>query len=104
MLAAGRATVRLTGTLVLTDRNVYFQGSRAEVLVIPISTINSSEFCRTTVKTLGMRLGRTSDNGLHIPSCEVRRVPLDMDADLAGGATVLQVCLMTVSRCPSIVA
>lgn len=87
MLAGGKATLHMHGTFILTDRNIYFTAGRNEILVIPISSILSLEHCSTSVRTLGMGVafGRTSDNGLHMPKCEVRRVPIDTDMDAEAG-------------------
>jgi Plant protein of unknown function (DUF639) len=81
----GRASVKLSGTLVLTNRNIYFYSKRAEAIVVPISSIAQGvELCKTSVRTLGMQLGREADNGLFLPKCELRRVPFDPEAEAGG--------------------
>ena len=86
LLTVGRAVVRLRGTLVLTDRNLYFHAQRGEVLVVPLTSVDNRaiRLVRTEVKTLGMRLGREADNGLRLGHCELRRVLTDPDAEAAG--------------------
>lgn len=44
------------------------------------------ETVRTRVKTLGVALGATSDNGLALPASGIRRVVLDADVEEDGGA------------------
>ena len=91
LLTTGQVAVRVTGTIVITERNLYLAAPRGEVLVVPLSSIADVGPVRTTVSTLGLRLGRTSDNGLHIHRCEVRRVPIDPEADAESiGGTPLQ--------------
>ena len=97
LLQHGRAAVRLRGTLILTDRNLYLRAARGEVLVLPLGHLAAGgpaavRPVRTRVKTLGMSLGRGADNGLRIGHCQVRRVCLDPDAAMpqpSGGTTTM---------------
>lgn len=87
LLSSGRASLHLRGTLVLTDRNLYFHAPRGEVLVVPLGSLTGGgrvRLVRTEVTTLGMRLGRDADNGLRLSQCELRRVITDPDAEQGG--------------------
>ena len=64
-----RSVARVRGTLFVTDRNLYFHGKKAEVLVIPIPSIRRVVPCRIQVKTFGV--SNSADSGLRIEGCEV---------------------------------
>jgi hypothetical protein len=77
LLQTGHGFARLSGTLFVTNRALYLASS-SEVLIIPVHGIRGGvEYCETPAHVLGVGAGRV-DNGLHISSCSVSHVSLNL--------------------------
>lgn len=68
----GYDSVRISGTMYITDQNLFLLPNKQEALVFPLRSVTNVDYCK--IETNGMR--GDDDCGLHLRSCEVRRLGL----------------------------